>query len=1272
MIACVRGKALRVLLVLFTALAAFFAPIAFPELTVMKCRLRSALFAFACLAWSGAASAHFPLVPDPATDRWFTVSSGEVCQPANTKRNYPAPCEPNYASAFEACAATGAQRLWGLTNIVVLGPYGDAPGRGAACLYSWGDCRAPSLCGAGWQAEESGDLICPEHSVPEGSLCHCPAPLLELNSSSCHGGKNNGPPCPGCGNPANPANGNKFERQSVYRGSNGFELSLSYNTDDDMAPVRFGNRWRDSFDRRVLSDPSNSMVAHRPDGKVLQFIPSGGGWVPGWAHDGTLHPDTNDRLTELLDPAGTRTGWQLAVAEGDELETYDAAGTLLSIRSRVGLTQTLTYSDGTNGPNGGFILDTNGQPTTVALPAGLLIRAADDFGRTLAFGYGMALRVVKLTDPAGGVYRFAYSTNLASITFPDNAVRTYTYNEPENTGGVGYLSALTGITDENGTRFATFQYGGDERITLTQHAGGAERYALSGNSVTDPLGTVRTYGFDLLFQAHRSTGFTGPACPGCGPALQTHDTNGNVASSTDWNGGVAQHSYDLTRNLETSRTEAFGTAQARTISTLWHPVFRLPIQISEPLRITSYTYNGNGGSCGLMADGATPVPGVPCSKTIQPTSDATGAAGFGATAAGTPRTWTYTYNANGQVATTDGPRTDASDVTTYAYYANDDPDPGKRGNVATIANALGHVTSITAYNAHGQPTTIVDPNGLTTTLAYDARQRLSSRSVGGELTTYTYDGVGQLTQVTLPDGSFLSYSYDPAHRFTGMSDNLGNRIAYSLDAMGNRTKEEVFDPASALAQTRSRVFNNLNQLYQEIGAQNQTTQYAYDNQGNATSVTDPLTRVTTNAYDALNRLVKVTDPNLGQTQYAYNGIDQLVSVTDPRNLATTYNYNGLANLNSQQSPDTGTTANTYDAAGNLLTQSDAKGQTTSYAYDALNRVSSITFADSSKQTYAYDQGVNGIGRLSSITETDPQNQVASLLAYAYDQHGRTLSETRTIGGVAYALAYSYDSSGRLSGMTYPSGRTIAYTFDALGRINQVSTTPPPAVGGATQIVASNVAYQPFGGVKSYALGNGQSYMRSYDLDGRIASYSLGAQSFALGYDTAGRVTFLQDIANALASNAYVYDALDRLTNAVLPAVDLTYGYDAVGNRISKSTGSATDSYAYGATSNRLASITPSSGTPRPFAFDANGSTATDGVNQYGYDARGRLVQSVGAAGITAYQVNALGQRIRKTNLNEDRVYLYDTRGRLIAETDPGGALKREYLYLNDIPVAVIQ
>src|SRR5689334_21104570 len=104
----------------------------------------------------------------------------------------------------------------------------------------------------------------------------------------------------------------------------------------------------------------------------------------------------------------------------------------------------------------------------------------------------------------------------------------------------------------------------------------------------------------------------------------------------------------------------------------------------------------------------------------------------------------------------------------------------------------------------------------------------------------------------------------------------------------------------------------------------------------------------------------------------------------------------------------------------------------------------------------------------------------------------------------------------------------------------------------------------------------------------------------------------------------------------------------------------------------ISSITPLSGPVRSFSFDANGSTTADGNNTYGYDTRGRMVSATSSIGTTSYQVNALGQRVRKTNTQTDRIFHYDLRGHLIAETDPGGGLKREIIYLGDIPVGVVQ
>ncbi|MCU7858245.1 MAG: RHS repeat protein, partial [Candidatus Thiodiazotropha sp. (ex Lucinoma kastoroae)] len=89
---------------------------------------------------------------------------------------------------------------------------------------------------------------------------------------------------------------------------------------------------------------------------------------------------------------------------------------------------------------------------------------------------------------------------------------------------------------------------------------------------------------------------------------------------------------------------------------------------------------------------------------------------FGFTSVLADRTTAYTYTAQGQVETIDGPRIDVTDITTYGYDT--------QGNRTSITNALGQATRVTAHDAAGRPLTIVSPNNLTTTLSYDPRGRL--------------------------------------------------------------------------------------------------------------------------------------------------------------------------------------------------------------------------------------------------------------------------------------------------------------------------------------------------------------------------------------------------------------------------------------------------------------------------------------------------------------------------------------------------------------------
>jgi YD repeat-containing protein len=104
---------------------------------------------------------------------------------------------------------------------------------------------------------------------------------------------------------------------------------------------------------------------------------------------------------------------------------------------------------------------------------------------------------------------------------------------------------------------------------------------------------------------------------------------------------------------------------------------------------------------------------------------------------------------------------------------------------------------------------------------YSPRGWLESFTVsdgGIDLTTsYGYDSAGQLKTVTSPDGSVTSYTYDDAHRLTDVADAKGNKIHYILDNMGNRTSEQVTDPAGTLRRQLTRQYDALSRVKLQTG-----------------------------------------------------------------------------------------------------------------------------------------------------------------------------------------------------------------------------------------------------------------------------------------------------------------------------------------------------------------------------------------------------------------------------------------------------------------------
>ncbi len=145
------------------------------------------------------------------------------------------------------------------------------------------------------------------------------------------------------------------------------------------------------------------------------------------------------------------------------------------------------------------------------------------------------------------------------------------------------------------------------------------------------------------------------------------------------------------------------------------------------------------------------------------------------------------------------------------------------GDLKTVTNALGHVTTFDSYDALGRIRQMTDPKGVVTDISYTPRgwvSTVTATPTGGtaRTTSYSYDNAGQLIGVSQPDGTSLTYRYDAAHRLIGATDAKGNSVNYTLDNVGNRIVEDIKDPMGTLQRSISRSFDALNRVQQVTGA----------------------------------------------------------------------------------------------------------------------------------------------------------------------------------------------------------------------------------------------------------------------------------------------------------------------------------------------------------------------------------------------------------------------------------------------------------------------
>lgn len=231
-----------------------------------------------------------------------------------------------------------------------------------------------------------------------------------------------------------------------------------------------------------------------------------------------------------------------------------------------------------------------------------------------------------------------------------------------------------------------------------------------------------------------------------------------------------------------------------------------------------------------------------------------------------------------------------------------------------------------------------------------------------------------------------------------------------------------------------------------------------------------------------------------------------------------------------------------------------------------------------------------------------------------------------------------------------------------------------------QIPLSGVGYKPFGPVSGYSFGNRQALTREHDLDYQITGIVSPALELHFGRDPVGNIDSLSAGSGSEPPvEQYAYDALYRL-EAVLSDTGSSiesYDYDLVGNRLSKTVDAGTEPYQYASTSHHLIEV---GGSER--AYDAVGNLLSDqkGQTSFTYGDHDRMSEFSSDRLEASYRYNGRGERtykaVRKGRSTQQVYYVYDESGRLLSELTyaDGGyflSVRREYVYLEDLPVAVL-
>jgi len=564
---------------------------------------------------------------------------------------------------------------------------------------------------------------------------------------------------------------------------------------------------------------------------------------------------------------------------------------------------------------------------------------------------------------------------------------------------------------------------------------------------------------------------------------------------------------------------------------------------------------------------------------------------------------------------------------------------------------------------------------------------------------FNYDRNDRLVRRTDDNTNVVSLRYDGLERVVEMTDALSNRVAQFFDANNNlvRVTETELSPEALVPEetfSAVAVYDAANRLVRLTTPLGYTHRFAYDSRNNQTArsdaqnnvlMNDPLGLVvgqindygntTVTAYDGLGRRVSRTfalrQGGTGSgaitgtvvSSQSWDANSRLSSQTDANNRTSIYRYDHRNFVIAEQYADGSTVSYSYDHSNRRATLTDANGTVQTYTYDDADRPAAINISrgpdvsGTSQQTFAFD----GWNRLLRFTDNNEPGNAAddSVVTRSYNSVAFVIAETQN----GLTLSNSWDGIGRRLKVTYPGGRELSFTHDALDRVREIHEGVGPPLATYRYVGPMRILQRDY--------ANGLQTQISYDSAKRIAAIRHQQTSngnlvagFEHQFDRMDNRTFERRLLETNRQDNFSHDSLYRLTQATYnPArqngtTNDQWTLDGVFNWTTRARNGVTNSFR--ADAGNFYTNAPDG----PQQRDPNGNLTSDGRYRYTYDGFNRLreAENLSTSARTEYHYDGLDRRIAKSSGPGALTQFLYSDWMSIEERNEGGAVQASYVF----------